>query len=163
MLIWSVSLESTKYLQIFLCFCKLFCSDFHLPSWLLALLSLTWEMGTFQVTREFVEMKTSVPHILEFAINYCRFSRRQMVNHFALVIHTVILTGVYSQPGPGSKGQLIVATRRHTLGGCFARTLAPGWVSNDSWVYFTGSLKIPLSLAQKKSPAHQVLIPEFSV
>lgn len=109
-------------------------------------------MGAFQVTREFVEMETSVSHILKFAINRCRFSYRQMVSHFALVIHTVILTWVYSQPGSGSKGQLIVDTRRHPLGGCFIRTLVPGRVSNDSYVCFTGSFKIPLSLAQERSP-----------
>ena len=70
-------------------------------------------------------METSVSHILEFTVNHCWFSHRQVVSYFALVICTVILTRVYGQPGPHSEDQLIVATRPHTLGGCFTRTLAP--------------------------------------
>lgn len=42
---------------------------------------------------------------------------------FALVIGTVILTWAHSQPGPCSKGQLIVAVWQCTVGGCFTRTL----------------------------------------
>lgn len=93
-------------------------------------------------------METSVSHILEFTVNHCWFSHRQVVTYFALVICTVILTRAYSQPGPRSKDQLIVATRQHTLGGCFTRTLAPGRVS------FTGAemSPVPVLQAPPKSP-----------
>lgn len=45
---------------------------------------------------------------------------------FALVIGTIILTRAHSQPGPCSKGQLIVAVWQCTVGRCFTRTPSSG-------------------------------------
>jgi len=63
-------------------------------------------------------METSVSHIPTLAINYCQFSHRQVVCYLAPIICTIILTLVYGQPSPGSKDELIVATRpyAHTEG-----------------------------------------------
>lgn len=87
--------------------------------------------GTFKSPRACRNEKQSVSYIPNLAINHLLFSYRRVISTFALVICMVILTWVYNQPGPRSKGQLIVAARQYTTGGCFTRTLT--WQGQACW------------------------------
>ena len=139
-------LESTKYLEFFLCFHKLFCSDFYLLYWVLVLLSLIWKMGHFKSPRAYRNGEQNVSYIPNFAVNHHLFSHRYISSLCPGHLHGLTHTA-HSQPGPRPKGQLTVATRQHTIGGCFTRTLTrqglPPWGCTISCLYVTGSSTSP--------------------